>query len=327
MTTKPDQDETFRGGTELLGENADPVGPDRDRPGRRLQPGGQRRRRVPGARRSAPWTIREFGGYTIAATTPRHRAAQQPAADGGHVAGQEPARRRHLQRREPGPDRPGLEVPARWPRAWSPTWPRPDIVAVEEVQDNDGATDDGVVAADQTINKLTDGDRRRRRPALRLARDRPGQRPGRRPAGRQHPRGVPVQPGPGDLRGSRRRARSTARPPARRWSRRKGEPDLTLSPGRIDPTNPVWTASRKPLVGEFTFQGKPVFVVANHFDAKLGDQNADGRFQFPAQSSATQRAGQASVEHDFVQRHPRHRPARPTWSSSATSTTTSSARR
>ena len=81
----------------------------------------------------------------------------------------------------------------------------------------------------------------------------------------------------------------------------KGEPDLTLSPGRIDPTNPVWTSSRKPLVGEFTFQGQPVFVVANHFDAKLGDQNADGRFQFPAQSSATQRAGQASVEHAFVQ--------------------------
>src|SRR6185312_16850305 len=31
----------------------------------------------------------------------------------------------------------------------------PDIIAVEEVQDNDGATDDGVVAADQTLSKLT----------------------------------------------------------------------------------------------------------------------------------------------------------------------------
>jgi uncharacterized protein len=80
----------------------------------------------------------------------------------------------------------------------------------------------------------------------------------------------------------------------------KGKPDLTLSPGRIDPTNPVWTASRKPLVGEFTFNGKPVFVIANHFDAKLGDQNADGRFQFPTQSSAVQRSGQALTEHDFV---------------------------
>ena len=31
----------------------------------------------------------------------------------------------------------------------------PDIISVEEIQDNDGATDDGVVAADQTLTKLT----------------------------------------------------------------------------------------------------------------------------------------------------------------------------
>jgi hypothetical protein len=41
-------------------------------------------------------------------------------------------------------------------------------------------------------------------------------------------------------------------------------------------------------------------VIANHFDSKLGDQSADGRFQFPAQSSAVQRAGQALVEHNFI---------------------------
>jgi hypothetical protein len=82
--------------------------------------------------------------------------------------------------------------------------------------------------------------------------------------------------------------------------KKKGEPTLTLSPGRIDPTNSVWNASRKPLVGEFTFNGSDVFVIANHFDAKLGDQSQDGRFQFPAQSSAVQRAGQALAEHNFV---------------------------
>jgi predicted extracellular nuclease len=43
-----------------------------------------------------------------------------------------------------------------------------------------------------------------------------------------------------------------------------------------------------------------VFVIANHFNSKGGDQNADGRFQFPAQSSTVQRAGQAQVVHDFV---------------------------
>ena len=32
----------------------------------------------------------------------------------------------------------------------------PDIVSLEEIQDNNGATDDGTVAADQTVNKLID---------------------------------------------------------------------------------------------------------------------------------------------------------------------------
>ena len=80
----------------------------------------------------------------------------------------------------------------------------------------------------------------------------------------------------------------------------KGKPALTLSPGRIDPTNSVWNASRKPLVGQFTFNGETVIVIANHFVAKLGDQNQDGRFQPPAQSSATQRIAQAQVEHNFI---------------------------
>ena len=75
---------------------------------------------------------------------------------------------------------------------------------------------------------------------------------------------------------------------------------LTLSPGRVDPTNPVWTSSRKPLAGMFNFRGQQVIVIANHFNSKGGDQNADGRFQYPAQSSAVQRAGQAQVLHDFV---------------------------
>jgi hypothetical protein len=52
--------------------------------------------------------------------------------------------------------------------------------------------------------------------------------------------------------------------------------------------------------GEFTFKGNDVFVIASHFDARLGDQNADGRYQYPAQSSAVQRSGQALAEHRFV---------------------------
>jgi predicted extracellular nuclease len=84
--------------------------------------------------------------------------------------------------------------------------------------------------------------------------------------------------------------------------KKKGAPALTLSPGRIDPTNPVWSSSRKPIAAQFRFNGKTVTVIGNHFDAKLGDQNADGRYQYPSQSSALQRSGQAQVVHDFVQK-------------------------
>jgi predicted extracellular nuclease len=79
-----------------------------------------------------------------------------------------------------------------------------------------------------------------------------------------------------------------------------GTADLTQSPGLIDPTNEAWTDSRKPLAAEFTFQGTKVIVVGNHFASKLGDQNADGRFQPPARSSEVQRGQQAAVVNAFV---------------------------
>ena len=58
--------------------------------------------------------------------------------------------------------------------------------------------------------------------------------------------------------------------------------------------------SRKPLAAQFDFQGRNVIVVANHFDSKGGDQNADGRFQPPNRSSEVQRTQQATVLNGFV---------------------------
>jgi predicted extracellular nuclease len=66
---------------------------------------------------------------------------------------------------------------------------------------------------------------------------------------------------------------------------------LTFSPGRIDPANPVWDASRKPLAGEFVFEGRKLFVVANHFASKGGDAPLFGRFQEPYRPSELQRRG------------------------------------
>jgi hypothetical protein len=65
--------------------------------------------------------------------------------------------------------------------------------------------------------------------------------------------------------------------------------------------NPAFTASRKPLAGEFQFNGHRVFVIANHFNSKGDDQPLFGHFQPPTRSSETQRQAQAQVVHDFVQ--------------------------
>ena len=75
---------------------------------------------------------------------------------------------------------------------------------------------------------------------------------------------------------------------------------LTLSPGRIDPGNPAFTNSRKPLAGEFRWRGKTFFAIANHFNSKGGDQPLVGRFQPPQRASETQRHQQAAIVNAFV---------------------------
>ena len=80
-----------------------------------------------------------------------------------------------------------------------------------------------------------------------------------------------------------------------------GNLQLSLSPGRIDPLNPAWTNSRKPLAATFDFNGRRVLVIVNHFNSKGGDEPLFGRFQPPVLDSETQRVQQATVVHDFVQ--------------------------
>jgi predicted extracellular nuclease len=75
---------------------------------------------------------------------------------------------------------------------------------------------------------------------------------------------------------------------------------LSLSPGRIDPANPAWANSRKPLAGEFTWKGRTIIAIANHFNSKGGDDPLFGRFQPPNRVTEVQRHQQATVVADFV---------------------------
>ncbi|MGP4090479.1 endonuclease/exonuclease/phosphatase family protein [Streptomyces sp. KR55] len=77
---------------------------------------------------------------------------------------------------------------------------------------------------------------------------------------------------------------------------------LSLNPGRIEPGNSAFNDSRKPLVGKFYFNSKPVFVIANHFNSKGGDDPLFGRYQPPTRPSETTRNTQAQIVADFYKK-------------------------
>jgi predicted extracellular nuclease len=79
-----------------------------------------------------------------------------------------------------------------------------------------------------------------------------------------------------------------------------GRPSLELNPGRVDPRNPAFSGSRKPLAGEFTFRGETFFVIGVHLSSKGGDDPLFGRAQPPVLHSAARRIEQARAVNAFV---------------------------
>ena len=82
----------------------------------------------------------------------------------------------------------------------------------------------------------------------------------------------------------------------------EGEVAITHSPGRVNPQDDAaWAATRKPLAGEFVWRGEKLFVIANHFSSKGGDEPLVGRWQPPNRSSEAKRHLQAASVNEFVQ--------------------------
>jgi hypothetical protein len=79
-----------------------------------------------------------------------------------------------------------------------------------------------------------------------------------------------------------------------------GVATLSLNPGRVDPGNPAFVNSRKPLAGEFTFNGEAVYVIGVHFNSKGGDDPLFGRRQPPKLHTEVQRTNQARAVNAFV---------------------------
>ncbi|MER5280552.1 endonuclease/exonuclease/phosphatase family protein [Streptomyces sp. NPDC002809] len=172
----------------------------------------------------------------------------------------------------------------------------PDIVSLEEIQDDNGAVSDGTVGSEATLKRFTDAIVAAGGPryAWRYVAPQDGQ-DGGEPGGNIrnvflfNPHRVSfVDRAGGDA------TTAVAAVPTR-----KGV-TLSVSPGRINPASEAWSDSRKPLVGEFRFHGKPVFVIGNHFASKGGDQPLHGRYQEPSRSSETKRVQQAAEVNTFV---------------------------
>jgi len=174
----------------------------------------------------------------------------------------------------------------------------PDIVSLEEIQDNSGAADDGTVAANLTLDKLVAAISAAGGPAYRYREIDPiNDTTGGQPGGNirvaflfRTDRGVSFVDRPG----------GDATTPVGVTRDRFGRAQLTVSPGLIDPGNAAWSTSRRPLVGQFRFLGRDVIVIGNHFNSKGGDQPLMGRFQPPARVSETQRHLQAQTVRAFV---------------------------
>ncbi|GIH29196.1 endonuclease [Acrocarpospora phusangensis] len=178
---------------------------------------------------------------------------------------------------------------------------KPDILALEEIQDNNGTTNNGVVAADQTVAKFIAAIQTAGGPVYDWRSIDPNDgTDGGAPGGniRQvflfNPARVTFVDRPG---GDANTATTVLR--ERPTS---NQIYLSASPGRINPGSGAWSTSRKPLVGEFLYDGnKQLFVIANHFNSKGGDHPLTAAVQPPNRVTEVQRLQQAGEVRDFVQ--------------------------
>lgn len=242
-----------------------------------------------------PLDFNQFGGYTLTARTlgtVADRGLERETTEKQH-RGELAVATYNVENLDPSDSQEKFDALA---KAVVENLASPDIVALEEIQDNNGAKNDGTVAADQTLKKFTDAIVAAGGPAYEWRTIDPvNNKDGGEPGGniRQvflfNPERVAFTDRAG---GDATTATGVVG--------EKGRAALTHSPGRIDPANTAWDNSRKPLAGEFTFRGRTVFVIANHFGSKGGDESLVSHRQPPNRSSEAKRLQQAQAVNTFV---------------------------
>jgi predicted extracellular nuclease len=177
----------------------------------------------------------------------------------------------------------------------------PDIVAVQEIQDDSGPQDDGTVTASATLGHLVDAIIEAGGPEYGWRQIDPGDdQDGGAPGGNIR---VATLFNPA-------RVRAVDRPAEGIGTRVASGPSLIPSPGLVAPDHPAFAglerrgfeASRKPLAVEFEFAGRSLFIVNLHLSSKRGDDALFGLNQPPRYHTEKQRTEQARTIRDFVDR-------------------------
>ena len=180
----------------------------------------------------------------------------------------------------------------------------PDLVALEEIQDDSGpARDDAVVTSAATLERLVAavaaaGGPRYRAVWIDPLPDREGGQPGGniRVAALVNPARLELvrrgAAGALDATAPTGRGRSLA---------------LSLSPGRVAPASPAFDLTegegvRRSLALETRFRGRRLFVIVNHWSSKYDDDRPFGATQPPRTPTLAKRAAQAREIRSFVER-------------------------
>ncbi len=154
----------------------------------------------------------------------------------------------------------------------------PDIVALQEIQDSDGAEISTVVDAKLTAQTLIDAIISAGGPRY------------------EYRDLAPVYGQDGGQPGGNIRPGFLFNPD--RVNFREGSLLRLTDNNLLD--GDAFANSRKPLVGEFIFNGQTVTIVNNHFNSKGGDQALFGANQPPILTSEVQRLQQATIVNQYV---------------------------
>ncbi len=157
----------------------------------------------------------------------------------------------------------------------------PTVIALQEIQDDSGPEDDGVVSAEATLNRLVEaissaGGPRYEWTQIDPSNNADGGRPGANIR-------VAV------LFDAKRVAMVAA-----------ADSQLSTNPTALGSADAAFTDSRKPLVVELEIDGERLTVIVCHLRSKGGDDALFGRRQPPVRSSETQRQLQAELIRAFV---------------------------